>query len=148
MVAFPKKTGKERREGHHAAQKLRGNPKRSGGTDQDHGEGALGGPHGGGTGDLPGTPSYEGQRLLSAVTSLPWWGQWRTSKSPVYGRAISIPRSSLTESVPRWTLPRPSSPSTLSVEAPGRSPRFWKGFTGRSTHRRAFPASSKSPKNK
>jgi len=29
-----------------------------------HSKGALGGPHGGRTGDLPGKPSYEGQRLL------------------------------------------------------------------------------------
>jgi len=38
--------------------------KRSGGADQDHGEAVAGGPHEGGTGELPGKPSHPGQRLL------------------------------------------------------------------------------------
>jgi len=52
MVAFPEKPGNERREGPYSEQNPQGNPKGSGGADQDHGKGALGGPNEGEEGEI------------------------------------------------------------------------------------------------
>jgi len=38
--------------------------------------------------------------VTTPATSLPSWGRWRTSRFPAYGKAISIPGSSPTESGP------------------------------------------------
>jgi len=78
MVVFLEKPGNERREGHHAEQNPRGNPKGSGGADQDHGEGALVGPDEGGTGDLTWKTILPRPTATTSVTFLPWWGRWRT----------------------------------------------------------------------
>jgi len=66
--SLPRKTGK-RREGPYSEQNPRGTPKGSGRADQDHGKGALGGPHEGGTGDLPGKPSRQGLTVTTPATS-------------------------------------------------------------------------------
>ena len=52
MVAFPEKLGEESREGPYNGRNPRGNPKGSGGADQDHGKGALGGPNEGEEGEI------------------------------------------------------------------------------------------------
>ena len=65
MVAFPEKTGRERKEGPYRGQNPRGAGKRIvEGADPEHRKGALGGPHEGRTGDLPVKPSCQGQWLL------------------------------------------------------------------------------------
>ena len=71
MAGLPEKVGKERREGPYREQNPRGNRKRIGKAYQDHGKGALGGPHEGETEDLSQRPSLPRPMVTTPVTSLP-----------------------------------------------------------------------------